>query len=122
MPDRVLVDTGPIVALLSEHDAHHERCRMALASLTPPLLTCWPVLAEAAWLLRKHPNAINALFKAFDAELFALLPLDAGDMPAIGMVMKRYQSAGVQLADAALVHLAEQQNIRTVFTIDRRDC
>jgi uncharacterized protein len=35
--------------------------------------------------------------------------------------MKRYQSAGLQLADAALAHLAEREGIRTVFTIDRRD-
>ncbi|MGZ3384952.1 MAG: hypothetical protein ACXWNF_08545 [Isosphaeraceae bacterium] len=35
--------------------------------------------------------------------------------------MKRYESAGLQLADAALAYLAERENIRTVFTIDRRD-
>jgi uncharacterized protein len=35
--------------------------------------------------------------------------------------MKRYESAGVQFADAALAHLAERENIRAVFTLDRRD-
>ena len=29
--------------------------------------------------------------------------------------------AGLQFADAALAHLAERENIRTVFTPDRRD-
>ena len=35
--------------------------------------------------------------------------------------MRRYETIGAQLADAALVYLAEQENIRTVFTLDRRD-
>jgi len=35
--------------------------------------------------------------------------------------MKRYESSGLQFADAALVHLAERENIRTVFTLDRRN-
>jgi predicted nucleic acid-binding protein len=34
--------------------------------------------------------------------------------------MKRCESSGLQFADAALAHLAEQNNIRKVFTTDRR--
>jgi uncharacterized protein len=116
-----LADTGPIVALMSARDEHHARCTEALAALTPPLLTCWPVLTEAAWLLRKQPQAIEKLFAAFDAGLFSLLELDAGAMPWIAACMQRYESANIQLADAALVYLAERDHIRTLFTLDRRD-
>ena len=35
--------------------------------------------------------------------------------------LAKYESAGPQLADAALVYLAEREGIRTVFTLDRRD-
>jgi predicted nucleic acid-binding protein len=35
--------------------------------------------------------------------------------------MRRYEGIGLQMADAALVHLAEREGIRTVFTLDRRD-
>jgi len=119
--ERILVDTGPIVALLSARDEHHERCGDALAALDPPLLTCWPVVTEAAWLLRERPDAIAKLFEGFDAGLFALLTLDATDIPAVAAVMKRYASSGLQLADATLAHLAERENIRTIFTTDRRD-
>jgi len=119
--ERVLVDTGPIVAVFSEQDEHHQRCREALAALAPPLLTCWPVITEAAWLLRKRPDAVQKLFASFDGGLFALLALDAADLSAIAALVKRYESSGLQLADAALAHLAERENIRTVFTTDRRD-
>jgi len=117
----ILIDTGPIVAILSEDDEHHRRCSEALTALTPPLFTCWPVVTEAAWLLRKRPDTLYKLFDGFGGGLFALLALDAGDLPAVAALMKRYESAGVQLADAALAHLAERDGVRTVFTTDRRD-
>jgi uncharacterized protein len=119
--ERVLIDTGPIIAVLSEDDEHHNRCSQALTTLVPPLLTCWPVITEAAWLLRKRPESVARMFEGFTGGLFALLSLTADDLPAVAATMKRYESAGLQLADAALAHLAERENIRTVFTTDRRD-
>jgi predicted nucleic acid-binding protein len=119
--ERILIDTGPIVAILSEDDEHHDRCREALTALTPPLLTCWPVVTEAAWLLRKRPDTLNKMFEGFAGGFFALVPLNADDLPAVAAMMKRYESSGLQLADAALARLAERENIRTVFTTDRRD-
>jgi uncharacterized protein len=119
--DRVLIDTGPMVALFSERDGHYQRCSAALVAITPPLLTCWPVITEAAWLLRKRPDTLHKLFESFNGGLFALLSLQTDDLAAIAALMKRYEDAGIQLADAALVHLAEREDIRTVFTLDRRD-
>ncbi|MGO9470615.1 MAG: PIN domain-containing protein [Isosphaeraceae bacterium] len=121
MIDRALIDTGPMVALFSEGDQHHERCSEALSTLTPPLLTCWPVVTEAAWLLRKQPVDLHNLFKSFAGGLFALLTLEVDDLPAVAALMKRYESSALQLADAALAHLAEREHIRTIFTTDRRD-
>ena len=121
MAERVLIDTGPIVAILSKDDKHHDHCSDALASLPPPLLTCWPVITEAAWLLRTRPDAVMKMFDGFRGGLFALLPLDSDALPAIAVLMKRYESCTLQFADAALAHLAERENIRTIFTTDRRD-
>jgi hypothetical protein len=111
-----------MVAFVSEDDGQHKRCRETLKSLRPPLLTCWPVFTEAAWLLRTRPRSLDQLFDGFQNGLLALLPLDADDLPSIAAIMRRYyEDARLQLADAALVHLAERENLRTVFTLDRRD-
>jgi uncharacterized protein len=119
--ERVLIDTGPIVAIFSEGDVNHQRCGDALAALSPPLFTCWPVVTEAAWLLRKRPDALNKLFESFHGGFLTLLALDAGDLPAIAGIMNRYESLGLQLADAALAHLADREKVRKLFTTDRRD-
>jgi predicted nucleic acid-binding protein len=118
---RVLLDTGPLVALLAEKDSNHRRCVDALASLAPPLFTCWPVLTEAAWLLRKQERPMDRIASAYAGGLFDLLPLDGNSVADVAGIMRRYESAAIQLADACLVFLAERENIRTVFTIDRRD-
>jgi uncharacterized protein len=118
---RVLADTGPLVAIVSADDAHHRRCVETLDSIAPPLLTCWPVLTEAAWLLRRRSAALAKLFEANDAGLIAVRTLDTEAVGWIARFMHRYESVGVQLADTALVYLAERENIRTVFTLDRRD-
>ena len=115
------MDTGPIVAILAEADEHHGRCVAQLRELRAPLLTCWPVLTEAAWLLRHHPAATAKLFAAFETGVLELAPLDASDIPSMAAILTKYRTLGVQLADAALLHLANRESIDAVFTLDRRD-
>ena len=117
----VLLDTGPLVALMLASDAQHQRCVETLATIKPPLLTCWPVITEAAWLLRQQHRPLDRITEAHAAGVFRLLPLDGDDLAAISAIMGRYEDLGLQLADAALIHLAERESVRTVFTTDRRD-
>lgn len=121
MNGRVLVDTGPLVAVFLAADQHHVACVQQLKALPPPLLTCWPVLSEAAWLLRRNQAAIQRLLACFEADLFRLLTLDEAALPWTATFLQRYRRLEPQLADAALVYLAERENIDTVFTLDRRD-
>lgn len=115
------MDTGPLVAILSREDAHHRTCVAALREMSSPLLSCWPVITEAAWLLRRSPRAIQQLLGSLDAGFLELLPIGGSEAPAIASLMKRYENIRPQLADAALVYLAGRERIDTIFTLDRRD-
>lgn len=118
---RVLVDTGPLVALLRRNDVHHELCSQTLRGIRPPLLTCWPVVTEAAWLLRGQPRAIARLYEGPKAGVFQLLPLGDEALDAIAALAKKDANLRPQLADLALVHLAERERLDIIFTLDRRD-
>jgi predicted nucleic acid-binding protein len=118
---RVLVDTGPLVSILSQDDEHHERCVEEMKVLPAPLLTCWPVLTEAAWLLRRQRPALQGLFRLFADGMCRLVELDPPALPWIAAFLQRYESIEAQLADAALVYLAEREDIRKIFTLNRRD-
>jgi predicted nucleic acid-binding protein len=121
MTGRVLVDTGPLISIVSIRDQHHEHCVEQLKKVRAPLFTCWPVLTEAAWILRKEPMALKRLLADSPGELFELIDLDEKALPWVSRFMLRYRNLGAQLADACLVYLAEHEQIDTIFTLDRRD-
>jgi predicted nucleic acid-binding protein len=47
--------------------------------------------------------------------------LAGADAKLIATVMKKYEGTRPQLADAALVYLADRDGIDTIFTLDQRD-
>ncbi|MBZ5682299.1 MAG: PIN domain-containing protein [Acidobacteriia bacterium] len=118
---RILVDTGPLVAIFSPQDRQHETCVHTLRELPGPLLTCWPVITEAAWLLRPAPRAVQQLLGIIDGGFLELLPLAGAEAPSIAKIMQKYEDIRPQLADAALVYVADREKIETIFTLDRRD-
>jgi hypothetical protein len=118
---RVLVDTGPLVAILSDHDAHHDACTQQLRSIRAPLLTCWPVLTEAAWLLRNNPDAVDDLIRSIGSGFLHVLDIQPTECGAIADIMDRYRDLPAQLADAMLMHLAQREQTDVIFTLDRRD-
>ena len=118
---RVLVDTGPIVAILSRRDQYHQTCVEALSDMPGPLFTCWPVITEAAWLLRHDANAVQQLLSSIDTGFLEILQLSTSDAKPIASVLNKYRELRIQLADAALVQLAGRTGIETMFTLDRRD-
>ena len=118
---RVLVDTGPLVAILSRADEHHERCVEALRDLPGPLFSCWPVITEAAWLLREYPRAVQQLLKSLSSGFVELLSLTSLEADGVAGVLRKYEDMRPQLADACLVYLANRDGIDTVFTLHRRD-
>ena len=117
----VLVDSGPLVALLSKTQRQHKSCRDTFATLQTPLLTCWPVLTEAAYLLQYHPAEVRALLSSADGGFLQILPLSRADIPRINTILAKYEDQSFQLADATLMWLAEREGIQHVFTLDRRD-
>jgi predicted nucleic acid-binding protein len=117
----VLVDTGALIALYNASDPRHRECSALVKTLpVGKAYTCWPVVVEASYLLRAFPRERVRLFDAIAADEFVLLPLGRGDLPAIHAIMDKYDDQEIDLADAALVHLANREGIGSVFTLDAR--
>jgi predicted nucleic acid-binding protein len=58
LTEPVLIDTGPLVAYFNKRDAHNIRCASVFDDIAPPLITCWPVLTEASYLLATHGGVL----------------------------------------------------------------
>jgi predicted nucleic acid-binding protein len=118
---RVLVDAGPLVAIMSRTDEYHHICLETLHNLPGPMFSCWPVIAEAAWLLRGQAGAAEQLLNSISQGLLEFLALPSGEAGQIARLMEKYRDLRPQLADAALVYLAERDHFDLIFTLDRRD-
>ena len=116
----VIVDTGPIVALLDADEAHHEWARTQFAALGPPLLTCEAVLSEASFLLQRVgvdqslpvtlvQRGVLRIERPIASETDAL---------AIGRLIRRFRSVPMSFADACLVRLVEGTNNASIMTLD----
>jgi uncharacterized protein len=87
----------------------------------PGLITCWPVLTEAAYLLRHERVAIRALFAMIRNGALQVAELDDAAAGFIGDFLEQYANINPQVADAALMFLAERDHSARIFTLDRRD-
>jgi uncharacterized protein len=119
--ERAVADTGPLIAIVRKREKAHKKCVAALKELRPPLLTCWPVLTEAAWLLRDELGGIKAIAGLVQTGSLRLIELDESALHWIVAFLERYASVGADMADAAVMYIAEREGIDKVFTLDRRD-
>lgn len=120
MTQGVLVDTGPLVALLSADDQHHAACVAAAKTLAGPFFTVWPVITDAAYLLRTRPSAVAMLFERAGTGQLRLAELTSGDVLGIQSIVARYADQRFDLADAAIMHVAQRDRVHRVFTTDVR--
>ncbi len=117
----ILTDAGPLVALLYVKDRNHASCVKALRSFAEPLVTVWPAIAEAMYLLGFSWEAQRALLGFVETGALRIASLDNTDVPRIRDLMAKYRDLPMDLADAALVRVAERERLQVVFTLDRRD-
>ena len=116
----ILVDAGPLVALVDSDDQHHLKCVAALREIKEPLATVWPAITEALYLLTDLPTGQEAVWELILRGTIGILRLDADDIPRIRELMRKYRDRGMELADAALIHAAERETVRKFFTVDRK--
>lgn len=117
----ILVDAGPIVALLDRSDSSHGEVVEAIRSVRDPLVTVWPVVVEAMYLLAFSWRAQAALWEMIETGVVRLLPLDVADVPRMKQLMEKYRDLPMDMADAALVRVAERESLRRILTLDRTD-
>jgi predicted nucleic acid-binding protein len=114
----VLLDAGPLVALVDRRDAWHEWARLQFGEIVPPLVTCESVISEACFLSRRVHGGMAGILGLVDAGVVALdftLKAHFGEVAAL---MRRYANVPMSLADACLVRMSELISNGVVFTLD----
>ena len=114
----VLLDTGPLVAFLNRRDEYHTWAQSQWNQIVPPMLTCEAVLSEACFLLSETPRGSQAVVQLLQRGVFSL-PLHLEDqVQAISLLLEKYSSVPMSLADACLVRMSELFPSSAIFTVD----
>jgi len=84
------------------------------------MITTWPVLTEAMYLLGDAGGwtAQRALWGMIERDGLLLAQLDASDLARARALMEKYRNAPMDVAEATLVAVAEARNLKRVFTLD----
>jgi uncharacterized protein len=114
----VLLDTGPLVSFLASGLRHHSWTVEQWKRLRPPLLTCEPVLTEAAFLLAREGCDADAVFELLDRKVIRIALSIQEEQADVRALMHRYRNRPMSLADACLVRLSEIHTSGEVFTLD----
>lgn len=115
----VLLDTGPVIALIDQRDQHHAWVASQFDEILPPLLTCEAVLTEACYLARRIAGGTHAVLDLSARGVVRLdFDLDEHFAP-VSSLMERYANVPMSLADACLVRMAELAPHCVLFTQDR---
>jgi predicted nucleic acid-binding protein len=114
----VLLDTGPLVALLDQRDQFHEWAMQQVAQTLPPLLTCEPVLTEAFYLLRARGGVRLAILDMVGKSLLQIRFRLDEEHDRLKSLLRRYHNVPMSLADACLVRMSETIAGSTLLTLD----
>lgn len=115
----VILDTGPLVALLNPSDRHHGWAREQWAGVKPPLLTCEAVITEACFLAhRLASGAEEGVMALIERGVLDLSFRLADEATAVARMIKKYHDLPMSLADACLVRMCESHPGSVVFTLD----
>ena len=113
-----LLDTGPLVSFLGSELRYHAWTVEQWKRLRPPLLTCEPVLTEAAYLLKREGREADALFALLERGVIRVALAVQDEQVDLRALMRRYRNRPMSLADACPVRLSGIHTTPEVFTLD----
>jgi len=105
------MDTGPLVAYLSDKEAHHHWAVEQFAALDLPFMTCEPVLTEACFIASRNRVSPALVLDTVARGVMRIGLRLEDELTAIQALMTRYENVPMSLADACLVRLAEMTSL-----------
>ncbi|MEP7347295.1 MAG: PIN domain-containing protein [Gemmatimonadaceae bacterium] len=115
---RVLIDTGPVVALLNRRDRHHAWVRDVLDTVEPPIFTCEAVVSEACFLLERFTGGQDAVLELLAKGVLKVDFRMLSEIDALRGLMRKFTNVPMSLADACLVRMTEIDTQSVILTLD----
>jgi predicted nucleic acid-binding protein len=114
----VLVDASYLIAIYNRSDPFHRHCMKVDQTLTRPLVTCEPVIAETLHMLSYVPGAAASVLESIEQKLLLIPFAMSQSVSQIATLMHKYSDTPADLADACLIQMANELNTGDILTLD----
>jgi predicted nucleic acid-binding protein len=114
----IIIDTGPIVALLNRRDKHHKRVLEFTKNYNGGFVTTWSVITEAMHLLRQSIQAQLNLLEWIRRGGIEIFQIEQSDVDRMITLTQKYSDLPMDLADCSLIVVAEKLGINEIISID----
>jgi predicted nucleic acid-binding protein len=115
----VLLDTGPLIAILDRRDQYHPWALEQFRQIVPPLLTCEAVLAEACHLMKRAGQPAAEPLALVTRGVLRLAFQLGDNTNEVMSLLTQYENVPMSLADACLVRMSEIVPDCMVLTLDQ---
>lgn len=119
----LVLDTGPILALLDANDRYHTACVQMVREIAETLVVPTATLVEVDYWVRRRltPQVWRAFVEDVAAGAYRLEGANETDLIRACEIEERYVDLGVGFVDASVIALCERLGEPKVATLDRRD-
>ena len=115
----ILLDTGPLVAVLDRADQGHQACAGLWNDIADRCITTEAVVTEASHLVGR--GGLSSIpIELLLAARIPIVSLERAGHDHAARLMRRYATLPMDYADATLVVVADAIGASTVFSLDRR--
>ena len=114
----ILIDTGPLVAMLCRDDRDHAWTVEQFRALLPPFLTCEAVIAETCFLVERRGVSGGVILERIENGLLRIALEIEDHCAELKKLMARYASVPMSLADSCLVRMSEIYPDSRILTLD----
>jgi predicted nucleic acid-binding protein len=119
VPNTILIDAGPLIALFDTDDRHHRKTRDFLKKHAYQYISTIAVITEVSHMLDFNTNAQQDFYGWVMYKGVILSDINQNDMPRIMELTNKYADLPMDFADATLVVTAEKTGIREIITLDK---
>lgn len=117
---RVILDTGPWVALIDRSEDRHEECVNWFKQFRGEIYSSEAVLTEVLSLLNYSFHAQSAALDFVLDGAVIIVPSSVRSLLAGRKLMEKYQDLPMDFADATLVGIAQDLGIYDAVTFDKK--
>ena len=118
-PRKVVVDSGPLIALFDAGDADHDKALEFVRQTRAQLISTMAVVTEAMYVLEESLLARKNLLAWIQGGGLILTEPEAGDFERVSGLLEKYADLPMDFTDAVVVALCERLGTHHVASVDR---